>query len=128
MAHSMATSATPKCSDPWAITRKDHLSLHLRQTDSGIISGTLHRPAAQQPGTPVHSTWLNELKRLTSGRSKQAWAQFARSLPLATKVFFVVSILNALYLGALSIEQLALVRERERARLYGLALGHLAHA
>ena len=67
------------------------------------MSGVLRRPAAP-------ATWLNELKRLTSVRQSLARRQFWDSLPWVTKVFTVVSLLDALYIFALSVEQLVVVR------------------
>ena len=98
--------STPKASDPWAVSRLggSTAQLDLRQTEAGV-SGVLRRPAAP-------TTWLNELKRLTSVRQSLARRQFWDSLPWVTKVFTVVSLLDALYIFALSIEQLVVVSPR----------------
>lgn len=66
--------------------------------------------AAARNGTPSRLSFLNDLRRLTSIRQAVVHNQFLESLPRATKIFVLASVLDAIFIMALSIEQLVVVR------------------
>ena len=63
---------------------------------------------ARHSSTP-RTSFLNDLKRLTSVQQVVTQNQFLESLPRATKIFLLASILDAVFIMALSIEQLVVV-------------------
>ena len=64
---------------------------------------------SKHSNTTTRLSFLNDLKRLTSIKAV-AQNHFLESLPRATKIFVLASVLDAIFIMALSIEQLVVVR------------------
>ena len=88
---------------PWPQSR--------RNTVVGISAPVWDVQTGKSKTSITHRTsFLNDLKRLTSIHQAVVQNQFLESLPRATKIFLLASVLDAVFILTLSIEQLVVVR------------------